>query len=263
MAVAATLNSVRGQIHQRTVRNQLNLALKSVATQCLIEQRHRPALESIAINDLALSPLLSESSAFDVNISHVVVKNLNRYVVTHIELVLPEEETARFENVSWFKVQFKIPLVAISGHFFAQGLVGELFPVQGSGRLSALYKQVQIAAKIGLVEPEAINGSLRLAEGESLIAEDVTFEDLSLSVTHEMNGVVDVIDAGGSDRDGRASQVGTLLFWKVARQVADSLTAIFPKCLNKQFASITDLPPPRTVVANESRTKKRRNRRRL
>lgn len=81
--------------------------------------------------------------------------------------------------------------MAISGHFSARGFIAQLFPVDGTGRLSAYYKQVTMVAKIGIVEPSGTssNGSsfITLVDSEnaenSIEAEDVSFEEVALSVT--------------------------------------------------------------------------------
>lgn len=76
---------------QRTVKSQLNSALKSMGKKCLVAGKGRPLLESVALSEFSLSPLIVDSSAFDVNITQVSVKNLNRFVVTEIERIFAED----------------------------------------------------------------------------------------------------------------------------------------------------------------------------
>ena len=94
----------------------------------------------------------------------------------------------RKDKGTWYRVSVKVPLMAISGQFRARGFVAQLFPVDGSGRMQAYYKQVTMVAKIGIVEPSASNVSyITLVDADnpenSMEAEDVTFEEVALSVT--------------------------------------------------------------------------------
>lgn len=76
---------------QRTVKSQLKEALKSVGKKCLVAAKGRPLLEAVALSEFSLSPLIVDSSAFDVNISQVSVKNLNRFTVTEIERIFGDD----------------------------------------------------------------------------------------------------------------------------------------------------------------------------
>lgn len=133
----------------------------------------------------------------------------------------------RPDKATWYRVTAKVPLVAVTGHFNARGFVAQvayrvrhiefpiafcaqLFPVDGAGRLYAYYKQVAIVAKLGLAEQPHLNVStIALADGvgENMIAEDVTFEEVALSVSQLRDDSMESLDGGGGDKESRAFQV--------------------------------------------------------
>lgn len=158
---------------------------------------------------------------------------------------------------SWYKVHIRVPLIAVSGRFNAKGFVAQLFPVEGSGRVYGYYKQVSIVAKLAVIEPLDNTTSLQLADEDSILADDVTFEEVALSVTQwRDDGDMETLDGGGGDKDSKSFQVGSVLFWKVARETGRELARLLPGCLSERF---------KEAQMGEVRSKKRssRERRRL
>lgn len=142
--------------------------------------------------------------------------------------------------------------MAISGHFSATGFVAQLFPVEGKGRVYGYYKQVNLVAKLAIIEPLDNSTSMRLMDGESLVADDLTFEEVALSVTQWRDDGLETLDGGGGDKESRSFQVGSILFWKAARETGKELARLMPDCLRDRF---------KEAMMGEVRSKKRSRRR--
>lgn len=89
----ANLSHLATGQHSKAIKGQLNAALKSIGKRCLVSEKGRPLLEAINLNSFSLAPLIVDSSAFDVNISQVSIKNLNKFVVTEIDKLTSDENT--------------------------------------------------------------------------------------------------------------------------------------------------------------------------